>query len=248
MADEGYHEFHLEGKQLAFLFMTAAAVVVVSFLVGVMVGRGVQTTRAELSELVAAETVGESAVEAGGRASDPAAPDLTASAGAARQDEFSYYERLNRSTPPRETLREAAPVREPEPVPPPNVPAETSSRAAATPPSPAAKPVPARVPPARPPAPAPAPEPAARPAAPPSAASEPAGNGFVVQVLFVTTRDQAETARRTLASKGYPAFIQPTPDGRYRVRVGRYPNREEALAVARRLETEEKYNKPWVDR
>ena len=46
MADEGFHEIQLNGKQLVFLFMAATVISVVIFLCGVMVGRGVQTARA----------------------------------------------------------------------------------------------------------------------------------------------------------------------------------------------------------
>jgi hypothetical protein len=38
MADEQFHEFHLDGKQMVFLFMATTVVAVVIFLCGVMVG------------------------------------------------------------------------------------------------------------------------------------------------------------------------------------------------------------------
>ena len=42
MSDDAFNEVQLSGKQLAFLFMAWAAVSVVVFLLGVMVGRGVR--------------------------------------------------------------------------------------------------------------------------------------------------------------------------------------------------------------
>jgi hypothetical protein len=50
MSDEGFHEIQLNGKQLVFLFMAATVVSVVIFLLGVMVGRGVPTVRAQSTE------------------------------------------------------------------------------------------------------------------------------------------------------------------------------------------------------
>ncbi len=52
MADDGFHEIQLNGKQLVFLFMATTVVSVVIFLCGVLVGRGV---RAEQDAVLAAE-------------------------------------------------------------------------------------------------------------------------------------------------------------------------------------------------
>ncbi len=46
MADDGFREIQLNGKQLVFLFMATTIVAVVIFLCGVMVGRGVRTATA----------------------------------------------------------------------------------------------------------------------------------------------------------------------------------------------------------
>ncbi len=42
MSDEGFREIQLNGKQLIFLFMAVTVVLVVTFLFGVLVGRGVR--------------------------------------------------------------------------------------------------------------------------------------------------------------------------------------------------------------
>ena len=42
LADDGFHEIQLNGKQLVFLFMTLTSLAVAIFLCGVQVGRGVK--------------------------------------------------------------------------------------------------------------------------------------------------------------------------------------------------------------
>lgn len=239
MADEQYHEFHLEGKQLVFLFMAAMAVVVVSFLFGVMVGRGVQATDADLAAAAGPLEGSTTAAAPPSGSLDLSAPaDEGTTEGTPSADTLTYFERLNSPAPVAETL-----VREPEP------------QRAAAPPPPPAPPVPAPEPGSGPQRAPDAPEVAARTSVPPTAAArpaasigEPAGTGFMVQVMSVTERSDAETVAKRLASKGYPSFVQPTSDGHFRVRVGKYPDRGEAESVARRLEREEKYKEPWVVR
>src|SRR5205823_10895989 len=55
--DEGFREIQLNGKQLVFLFMAATVVSVVIFLMGVLVGRGVQPDRPAQGETTAAAVV-----------------------------------------------------------------------------------------------------------------------------------------------------------------------------------------------
>src|SRR5436190_16984946 len=45
VTEEGFHEIQLNGKQLVFLFMLTAIVLVATFLMGVGVGRGVKADR-----------------------------------------------------------------------------------------------------------------------------------------------------------------------------------------------------------
>jgi cell division septation protein DedD len=71
MADEGFREIQLSGKQLISLFMGAAVVLVAAFLCGVLVGRGV---RARQEPAAPAESVQAAA----------AATDPTAAAAAAK--------------------------------------------------------------------------------------------------------------------------------------------------------------------
>jgi DedD protein len=79
---------------------------------------------------------------------------------------------------------------------------------------------------------------------------EPKGNGFVVQVASLRSRNEADTIARRLTSKGFPSFVT-TPGSSgprvFRVRVGKYEDRKEAETIARRLEKEEQF-KPWITR
>ena len=48
--DDGFREIQLSGKQLVFLFMAVTVVLVVTFLTGVLVGRGVRVERSESAQ------------------------------------------------------------------------------------------------------------------------------------------------------------------------------------------------------
>lgn len=96
---------------------------------------------------------------------------------------------------------------------------------------------------------APTREPVAAPAAsqsPDPALSEPAGQGYVVQVAAVRKRAEAETIARRLSTKGYPTFVT-AAGANFRVRVGKYNDRRTAQSIAGRLEREERF-KPWITR
>ena len=106
MADEGFHEIQLNGKQLVFLFMSATVVSVVIFLCGVMVGRGVRPAQAAA---VAASTEQLADPTASIRGSSTPAPLMTARQPVTTQEDLTYAERLERPVPPPETLKD--PVR-----------------------------------------------------------------------------------------------------------------------------------------
>ena len=55
MSDQGFHEVQLSGKQLVFLFMSAIVLLVVTFLLGVDVGRGARTAMGETDLATQAE-------------------------------------------------------------------------------------------------------------------------------------------------------------------------------------------------
>jgi cell division septation protein DedD len=100
-----------------------------------------------------------------------------------------------------------------------------------------------------PPAPQPAKEPA-RAAAVDASSTEPAGQGYAVQIAALNVRNEAEAIAKRLSSKGYSAYVLGPAAGSpaiFRVRVGKFPSRREAESVAAKLKKEEQLN-PWVTR
>jgi hypothetical protein len=240
MSDEGFHEIQLNGKQLVFLFMAATVVSVVIFLLGVMVGRGVPTARAQ-----AVESTDDVLVDPTAEVQAPAAAPSSDRMPVTAQESLTYAQRLAAPTPSQDPIRDIpAPSVEP---PPPAV----RERAA---PAPVNERLPAAVPPPPQSVRAGSAPPATREQVaavqkpqPSAGFAEPAGDGHVVQV-GAYPRETAETIARRLASKGYPVFIAPRPQGLFAVRVGKYRDRREAETVAGRLEQQEQFNRPWVTR
>jgi cell division septation protein DedD len=121
MADEGFHEIQLTGKQLVFLFMALTIGAVVAFLAGVMVGRDLP---ARAGAVEAAEGEGDpTAAEVPAPTSTVTSTDTPIAA----EETLTYAERLEAPLPPPETFRE--PV---EAAPPPAVPAIASEARAST--------------------------------------------------------------------------------------------------------------------
>jgi cell division septation protein DedD len=92
--EDGFHEIQLTGKQLVFVFMATTVVVVVVFLLGVLVGRGVDTERTA------------EGVTAGSTAPDALPPDnLPPSSSQDREsspatgEDLSYAQRLQGDDP-----------------------------------------------------------------------------------------------------------------------------------------------------
>jgi cell division septation protein DedD len=247
MAEDGFHEIQLNSKQLVFLFMATAVVASIIFLSGVMVGRGVRAVKepfegtGTLSAQAAEPPVG------GGTEVHPAAevPSTTPSARSqAANDELSYYNRLGAAGSPKETLKPASPTPER-----PAADLRAKPAAAAPLPPPAAQP-------ARPsdsalknsPAKTPGNPPAESPVAGDARAAEPAGGVFSVQVGALRNRAGADAIVKSLAAKGYDAYVV-GPQGSsslYRVRVGKYKDRRDAEELMRRLEKEN--YKPLITR
>ena len=75
------------------------------------------------------------------------------------------------------------------------------------------------------------------------------GDGFTVQVMSLRDRTAAEHVASGLIEKGYEAFVAPpgedAPVQVFRVRVGRYSDRQEAERIKNRLEQNEQL-KPWI--
>lgn len=217
MSDEGVREIQLNGKQLVFMFMTVTVAAVVIFLCGVMVGRGVDTARA----VSIAELPAETGVDPTSAAFPSSAPvtDAAASTPLSTQDDLKNLTYAQRLEAPEPPPEPAA---EPAIVPVPAVAGKASAPAVVV-------------------------ATAQKPEAP---STEPKGDGFVVQVAAVQSRSEADAIAHRLSSKGFPSFVSTPGSGAprvYRVRVGKYKDKREAVGVARRLEQEEQF-KPWITR
>jgi cell division septation protein DedD len=120
--EDGFREIQLSGKQLVFYCMAALVFIVVVFLMGVQVGRGVLAQRG-LPE------AGDASAFA--RESEPPPPPASVSPGSTPPvtagEKLSYAERLAAPEPPAEPLKKAADS--PPPIPKPEAPASASARA-----------------------------------------------------------------------------------------------------------------------
>src|SRR5262245_20231170 len=139
-ADDGFHEIHLSGKQLVFLFMATTVVAVVIFLCGVQVGRSVPTQRtqepfADPTAAASAPAATPPVAAAGPPAAEPPVPP-------AETDELSYKKRLEGEATAKVSLKPAAesPAKPAAPV---SAPPATAARTA-----PASTPAPAPASPA----------------------------------------------------------------------------------------------------
>ena len=221
--DDGFHEIQLNGKQLVFLFMAATVVSVVIFLCGVLVGRGVRAERGGIDaagNVVAEATPTMPQQPAAAPAPAPAGSDpTTAAPPPAAADDLTYFNRLEKQKAPAEQLRQA-----------PEKPSSTGR--AAAPPETAAPPT------------------SSTPAPSASPSAEPGGQAYAVQIAALNVRSEAEAIAKRLSAKGYDAYVLAPAGGTpavYRVRVGKFPTRREADAMAARLKREEQFN-PWVTR
>jgi len=238
-ADEGFHEIQLSGKQLVFLFIVTTTVIVVVFLCGVKVGRGVRAVQGDDADQVAAAAPAAAqpqpkpAAEAGPPATEPPAP------AAETPEELSYHKRLQGAAAPAETLKpETEPKPEASSGSAPKSPSGATGRQAATP------------------APAPGNSPAAsarQPSTPADAGVPSSGKpgAWVVQVIATRDREVAGSVVKKLAGKGYPAFLVSPAAGAaqpfYKVHVGRYSDRGEAEQISARIKKEEQFQS-WITR
>lgn len=227
--EDGFREIQLSGKQLVFLFMAVTVVLVVTFLTGVLVGRGVKAERADSAALDISEAP-ETPVRLPAPATEAPSVDPRTAAPPAPAEEEAPADARTQPEPEEPTPAvDRSKSRTPD--------AAAKAGAAAAVAAPAAKPAAA---------------PAAAPAAP--AASTPTAapvvrNGYAVQVAAVNARGEADTIVKRLTGKGYAAYVE-VPKGSantFRVRVGTFKTRREAQVVADKLKKEEKF-KPWVTR
>ncbi len=250
--DDYYYEIQLTNKQLVFYFLAGATGLILSFLAGVMVGRGVDTGNESTGPRVAQE-------ERHGEELRPTPSPSAAGYDYSRRLEGERRdEGLERPTasPTPVTL---VPVASATPTPPPATPTPT----AATPAPTAATPAPTAATPAAPrPTPTPRPLPTAVPTParvaaapsprPRSSPRPPRGTeglgGFTIQVGAFKERKAAESMATRLKARGFPAYVVSpagAPNGLFNVRVGSYPARADAERVQARLRDHEKF-RPFI--
>lgn len=258
--DDGFRQIELSGKQLVFLVMAATTVLAVSFMLGMLVGRGVRAEREEAANIESFEAASPTP-----RPDDPpAANPFQGQTPPEPVQEEPFPDAVARSGASSNTDKQASSATKAP---------ETSAPKAVEPPAakpadkpaagPAEKPAERAAAPSKPTEDAPSksqasqqvarttPAPAAsvatsRPPMPQAAAN---GSGYAVQVAAVNERSEADAIVKRLSGKGYAAYVE-TPKGGasvYRVRVGTFESRRDAQAVADRLTKEERF-KPWVTR
>jgi cell division septation protein DedD len=237
--DDYYYEIQLTNKQLVFYFMAGASGLILSFLAGVMVGRGV-----EGSAMGAVETrpVSEERVVA-------EQPQATATPA---PSDYSYPQRLESEKP--EDGLEKKPAGSVTPAARSAAPASTPTPAAARSQAQALPPVPTPRPTTAPAAAAPAPAVAPTPAPTPQRASGPmpkaqptTAAGFAIQVGAFRDKASADTVVKSLKTRGLPAYtVAPAANsgGLFTVRVGIYRDRADAESVQGRL-NDDKF-KPYI--
>src|SRR5262245_9575553 len=229
--DDYYYEIQLTNKQLVFYFMAGATGLILSFLAGVMVGRGVDQgadVQAARGTPVEERVVTEETV----RPAPPPAEELTY---AQRLESEKADEGLEK--PAGRTIAEKPPVT--------SAPVAVASAPAAT-----LREAPAQSQAPAPPVKRPEAKPSARPATPPrtAAAEPPAPKGqFTIQVGAFKDRASADAIMGRLKGKGFAAYVvaPANPDGLFNVRVGSFGARPDAERVQTRLRDQEKF-KPFI--
>jgi cell division septation protein DedD len=243
--DDYFYEIQLTNKQLVFYFLAGATGLVLSFLAGVMVGRGVDQTAsadAQRPRAVAEDRIVTEEPDA--KSASPAPPATT---------DLNYSQRLE-GEKTEDSLEKAGAAKTPAAAPGPSAATKAAAEPVASvlakpaPPSSAAtKPSPATTPAARPAPPVSAAPPTAKPTA--SAAPKPAA-GFTIQVGAFKDRASADAIVERLKKRGFAAYVV-APDGPngglFNVRVGSYPARADAERVEAKLRDEEKF-KPFIVR
>ena len=207
--DDYYYEIQLTNKQLVFYFMAGAAGLILSFLAGVMVGRGVDPASGAGAP---AQQVAEGKVVAEQPAAAPTPSD------------YSYPQRL-------EADRPSAALERPRPA----TTTTTPPPRAATPTPTPARPAPTPTPP---PKPQPTPIRAA-PSLPKALASDAAGHAVQVGAFKdKASADSVMRGLKTKGMPAFVKAPAPESGGLFTVRVGPYRDRADADLVAARLKAD----------
>lgn len=225
--DSDHYDVQFTTRQLVLLFGLLIVIVVGVFVGGIVIGRGMAPEAAE-------------AMMARRTSPVPAPPPAAAAPVSVAEAPAEDTLRLPIRSEPRPAARTAARVPAPERT------ARAESAPTARPATPAARPPAATAstspeqlanrtlgaPEARP-APNPGPAAAADPPRPAAAGK------FTIQVAAFRDRAAAERMLEQLAARGIDGYLEGTPAGIFRVRVGQFESREAARALAARLESEQ---------
>ncbi len=216
--EDGFREIQLSGKQLVFFGMAAVVFLVVVFLMGVQVGRGVLAQRGLPDSDAAAFNADLEPPPAAAAGQGPATP-ITAG------EKLSYAERLASSEPAAEQLRKPEDTAPPAPRPETTAPSRPDVREA--PRAPVAAPATVAATSA---------EPAGSGFSIQVAALRERGEA---DTIVKRLAGKGYPAYVVAPAKGSASI--------FRVRVGKYKDRREADSVAAKLQKEEQF-KPWVVR
>lgn len=228
--DDYYYEIQLTNKQLVFYFLAGATGLILSFLAGVMVGRGVDQSAGEVQ---AARPVAEERVvtEETPKPVPPAAEDLTYAQRLESDKTDDGLEKPKGGTPSAGRAARAV------------TPPVTTAAAPATT-APAAPPVTVAAVP-RPAPPKPGPAATVKPVKGPGGPIVASGN-FTIQVGAFKDKASADSIVARLKNKGFAAYVvSPEGEGLFNVRVGNFAARADAERVQGKLRDEEKY-KPFI--
>lgn len=228
--DSDHYDVQFTTRQLVMLFGLLIVIVVGVFVGGIVIGRGMAPDAAEAMMAARRTSPG------------PAPPPATAAPASVAEAPAEDALRLPIRSEPRPASRTAAraPARE--------TTARDQPARAARP----AAPAPASRPPARTASTSPeqlanrslaAPEARAASSPPPARVADPpqpaAAGKFTIQVAAFRDRAAAERMLEQLAGRGIEGYLEGTPAGIFRVRVGQFESREAARALAARLESEQ---------
>jgi cell division protein FtsN len=228
--DDYYYEIQLTNKQLVFYFLAGATGLILSFLAGVMVGRGVDQSAGEVQ--AARPPVAEERVvtEETPKPVPSAAGDLTYAQRLESDKTDDGLEKAKGGTSAARPTRAVTP------------PVTTAAAPATT--TPAAPPVTVAAVP-RPAPPKPAAAAAAKPVKGPGGPIVASGN-FTIQVGAFKDKASADSVVARLKNKGFAAYVvSPEGEGLFNVRVGNFAARPEAEHISARLRDEEKF-KPFI--
>jgi cell division septation protein DedD len=251
--DDYYYEIQLTNKQLVFYFMAGATGLILSFLAGVMVGRGVDTASGEVQ--ASRPPVEERVVEETPAPVPPGNEDLTYAKRLEGDKLEDTTDRPKAAAPAASKPAAAASGKTASAgIPAPAGTTTTGSvdavlRSPAASASTSGKPVGTTSKPpvgtsSKPPVSAPGKASAVTTGKVPAVGE---GGAFTIQVGAFKDGASAESVVSRLKAKGFAAYVMSpnAPDGLFNVRVGSYHERPEAERVQIRLRDQEKF-KPFI--